>query len=120
MVTAASAAVSARKRRGPSRSNAARKHSCDDRERGDDGEQGSDGSMPSDRLHAEGVNFLVNGENMGLAEGATPGDALDAIHSDLLNEATATANILNPAFKQVGIGVVYINGVMWLTEDFTG
>jgi uncharacterized protein YkwD len=101
-------------------SNAARKHSCDDRERGDDGEQGSDGSSPSDRLHAEGVSFLVNAETLGLADGATASDALATIHSDLLDEVTSQANILNPAFKEVGIGVVYLDGVMWLTEDFTG
>jgi uncharacterized protein YkwD len=101
-------------------SNAARKHSCDDRDRGDDGERGSDGSMPSDRLRAEGVSFFVNAENLGLADGATAGDALTTIHADLLDDVAATANILNPAFKEVGIGAVYLDGVMWLTEDFTG
>lgn len=101
-------------------STAARKHSCDDRDRGDDGDQGSDGSMPADRLRAEGVSFSLNAENLGLAEGATATDALDTIHSDLLYDLTSKANILNPAFTEVGIGAVYVDGVMWLTEDFTG
>lgn len=42
--------------------------------------------------------------------------ALAAIEADPL----LTVNALNPLFKQVGIGVVYVDGVMVLTADFTG
>jgi uncharacterized protein YkwD len=76
--------------------------------------------MSADRMRAAGVPFVVNAENNGVAEAATAAGALGIIRSDFVDEATSTANMLNPAFTQVGIGAVYSNGVLWLTEDFTG
>jgi uncharacterized protein YkwD len=101
-------------------SNSARKHSCDMHDHGHKGEQGSDGSMSADRMNAAGVPFLVNAENDGLATDLAATDALSSIESGLLGDSVSRANILNPAFTQVGVGVVYVDGEMWLTEDFTG
>ncbi|MGB2874501.1 MAG: CAP domain-containing protein [Gaiellaceae bacterium] len=101
-------------------SDAARKHSCDMHEHGNKGEQGSDGSMSADRMRAAGVPFLVNAENNGLATDLAATNALTSIEGDLLTGASSKANILNPAFTQVGIGAVYLDGEMYLTEDFTG
>jgi uncharacterized protein YkwD len=101
-------------------SDAARKHSCDMHDHGHKGEQGSDGSMSADRMNAAGVPFLVNAENDGLATDLAAADGLSSIESSLLGEASSKANILNPAFTQVGVGAVYLDGELWLTEDFTG
>jgi uncharacterized protein YkwD len=101
-------------------SDSARKHSCDMHDQGHTGEQGSDGSMSADRMHAANVPFLVNAENSGLATDLAATDALSSIESSLLGDASSRANILNPAFTQVGIGAVYLDGQLWLTEDFTG
>jgi uncharacterized protein YkwD len=87
---------------------------------GHKGEQGSDGSMSADRMNAAGVPFLVNAENDGLATDLAATDALSSIETGLLGDSVSRANILNPAFTQVGIGVVYLDGELWLTEDFTG
>jgi hypothetical protein len=62
------------------------------------------------------VLFTVNGESVGAAVAPTAADALAAIEADPL----LTVNALNPVFKQVGIGVLYVDGVMLLTADFTG
>ena len=64
--------------------------------------------------------FLVSAENNGLADSETAGDALATINWDLLDSVISKANILNPAFTQVGIGAVYQDGEMYLTADFTG
>jgi uncharacterized protein YkwD len=82
-------------------SDAARKHSCDMRDGGGKGD-------------------AANGENVGYAASSSSVDALGSIEADLLSGAASSANILNPFFTQVGIGVVYLDGEMWLTEDFTG
>jgi uncharacterized protein YkwD len=97
-------------------SDVARKHSADQLARGDLNEQGSDGSTPAQRLRAAGVLFTVNAESNGAAVAPTAAGALAAIEADPL----LTVNALNPLFKQVGIGVLYIDGVMLLTADFTG
>jgi uncharacterized protein YkwD len=101
-------------------SDSARKHSCDMHDHGHKGEEGSDGSMSADRMNAAGVPFVINAENDGLATDLGATDALSSIESGLLGDSVSRANILNPAFTQIGIGVVYLDGEMWLTEDFTG
>jgi hypothetical protein len=64
--------------------------------------------------------FRVNAESLGVAVAPTESDALTTLNGDLLTNASLLANALNPAFTQVGIGVVYVDGVMVLTADFTG
>jgi uncharacterized protein YkwD len=103
-----------------SMSDEARHHSCDEREHGDLSKRGSDGSLPADRISAAGVSFTTASENLGLATGATAGAALATINSNLVNDATSKANMLNPFATQVGVGVVYLDGVMWLTADLVG
>jgi uncharacterized protein YkwD len=96
----------------------ARQHSCDEDRHGDFDERGSDGSEPGDRIKGAGVSFNTFGENLRVVgtSGTTLQDAVDAT----LTHVAFTKNILNPNFRQVGIGAVYDNGVLWLTEDFTG
>lgn len=75
------------------------------------------------------VPFLHAGENVGeSASGNAKGDlkVLDNLmmsephsRSDCATTVNHACNILNPLFHKVGIGVYYINGATWLTEDFT-
>ena len=100
-------------------SNEARNHSCDEATHGDPSQRGSDGSLPADRIAAAGIPFTSSAENIGLAASPVANTALATINSTLLADPTSKANILNPAFKSVGVGVVYVGSAMWLTEDFT-
>jgi hypothetical protein len=95
-------------------SNDARKHSCDESK---SDEQGHDASVANP---LGGITTALGSENYGFADGATAGEALGGIQSDLAADPASVANVLNPTNKQVGIGAVYQNGTMWLTEDFSG
>lgn len=68
-----------------------------------------------DRLEAAGLSWLVTGENLALAP-----DVAEA-HDGLMGSPGHRANILNPAFTRVGIGVIAspANGVM-VTQVFAG
>jgi uncharacterized protein YkwD len=90
------------------------------RQSGSVDERGSDGSTAVGRLSAAGILFLISGENVGYGAGTSGTSALSAIEENLLNQASSRANVLYPAFTQVGIGAVYVNCELWLTEDFTG
>jgi uncharacterized membrane protein required for colicin V production len=69
----------------------------------------------ADRLDAAGLSWLVTGENLALAQDV--GEA----HQGLMESPGHRANILNPAFTRVGIGVIRspANGVM-VTQVFAG
>jgi uncharacterized protein YkwD len=76
------------------------------------------------------VSFMTAGENVGEAGSGNEASDLSQLDSLMMSEphdATTCAttvnhacNIINPSFKQVGIGIVYVNGQTWLTEDLTG
>ena len=55
---------------------------------------------PSDRLNAAEVRYLVSGENLAYAP------SVAVAHRGLMNSPGHRANILNPAFTRIGIGVV--------------
>lgn len=55
---------------------------------------------PSDRLAAADVVYLVSGENLAFAP------TVEIAHEGLMNSPGHRANILNPAFTRLGIGVV--------------
>jgi uncharacterized protein YkwD len=100
--------------------NAAREHSCDMQQHGDLNERGSDGSTPIDRIRAAGLSFSSAAENIGTAAGASPLAAAGTIDGNILANPIYRANMLNPLFAQVGVGIVYVNGQAWATEDFVG
>jgi uncharacterized protein YkwD len=54
------------------------------------------------------------GENVAMAS------TLDAAMNALENSPPHRANLLNPAFDRVAIGVVHQNGLYWITETFVG
>jgi uncharacterized protein YkwD len=71
------------------------------------------GLSPFDRMHRAGILFLTAGENIALAQ------TLLIAHDGLMNSPGHRANILNPAFHRVGIGILDggIFGLM-ITQDF--
>jgi uncharacterized protein YkwD len=73
-----------------------------------------EGFSPFDRLKAGKVAFGSAGENLALAP------TLALAHQGLMNSPPHRANILNPAYRTVGIGVLDAGpyGVM-VTQNFT-
>jgi uncharacterized protein YkwD len=51
-------------------------------------------------MHASDIHFLTAGENIALAQ------SLSIAHNGLMNSPGHRANILNPAFGHVGIGIL--------------
>ena len=79
------------------------------------------------------VPYRLTGENVGAA-GGRPRYALLRLHHIMMSEGPCPrrgcpngefyqhdhyTNLVNPAFRRVGIGIVVSNGRTWLTEDFT-
>jgi uncharacterized protein YkwD len=58
-----------------------------------------EGRTPFDRMRAGGVRFSAAGENLALAP------TVQLAHDGLMNSPGHRANILNPGFRRVGIGV---------------
>src|SRR4051794_13124742 len=54
----------------------------------------------------------------GLAENVGMGQAVWQLHVAFMNSAAHKANILNPAYSQVGVGVVVIGHELFVVEDF--
>ena len=78
----------------------ARLHSRDMFVRGYFAHINPDGKNPFDRMKASGVSFQTAGENLALAP------TLRIAHTNLMNSPGHRANILNPAFGRVGIGIL--------------
>lgn len=76
------------------------------------------------------------GENVGSFDSQDESQALISMHQMMMQESPDTPSgcgpllqqggtnhactILNPAYSQVGIGIIFQNGITWLTEDFKG
>jgi uncharacterized protein YkwD len=91
-------------------SDSARNNSCEESKKSDEA------AATASPLAA--VPSALDTTNYDFADGLTAADALAEIQSDFAADPTATANVLNPMFTKVGIGAVYQNGTMWLTEQF--
>ena len=52
------------------------------------------------------------GENVGY------GFTVRGVHGQLMHSAAHRANILDPRMRQVGVGIVRRDGVLWVTEVF--
>lgn len=81
-------------------SSAARLHSQDMIERNYFGHTDPDGLTSSDRARSAGYNFVALGENL------CGNPSIKEGHSLLINSPSHSANILNPNYKEVGIGIV--------------
>jgi uncharacterized protein YkwD len=91
----------------------ARAHSKDMFARGYFSHITPEGLSPFDRMKREKVRFLTAGENLAL------GQTLAICHRGLMNSPGHRANILNPSFGRVGIGILDggIYGLM-ITQNF--
>jgi uncharacterized protein YkwD len=91
----------------------ARKHSRDMFAKGYFSHVNLEGKDPFDRMRADKVRFLTAGENLALAQ------TLSIAHNGLMNSPGHRANILQPAFGRLGIGVLDggIYGLM-ITQNF--
>jgi len=91
----------------------ARLHSKDMFGRGYFSHNTPEGRDPFDRMKAQGVKFLTAGENLALAQ------TLRLAHTGLMNSPGHRANILNPAYGRLGIGIM--DGGMYglmVTQNF--
>jgi uncharacterized protein YkwD len=97
----------------PALTKVARKHSKDMFVRGYFSHITPDGKDPFDRMHADHIHFLTAGENIALAQ------TLSIAHNGLMNSRGHRANILNPAFGHIGIGILDggIYGLM-ISQEF--
>ena len=91
----------------------ARKHSVDMFLRGYFSHYTPEGVDPFGRMRKEKVRFFTAGENLALAQ------TIQIAHKELMNSPGHRANILNPAFGRLGIGVLDggIYGLM-ITQNF--
>lgn len=78
----------------------ARKHSADMFQRGYFSHNTPEGITPFDRMHQAGINYITAGENLALSP------SLSLAHTGLMNSPGHRANILNPKYHKVGIGVL--------------
>ncbi len=90
----------------------AREHAADMFRQGYFSHTGRDGLSPFDRMHAAHVYYTAAGENLALAP------TTEFAHDGLMNSPGHRANILNPQFHRVGIGVLDggIYGKMFVQE----
>jgi uncharacterized protein YkwD/uncharacterized membrane protein len=91
----------------------ARRHSTDMFQRGYFAHATPEGRSPFDRMREAGVKFRTAGENLALAP------TLPIAHRGLMNSPGHRANILQPQFGRVGIGVMDggLRGLM-ITQNF--
>lgn len=91
----------------------ARRHSSDMFNRGYFSHISPEGLSPFDRMASGHVTFLLAGENLALAQ------TLKIAHAGLMKSPGHRANILNPGFGRLGIGVLDggIYGLMF-TQNF--
>jgi uncharacterized protein YkwD len=68
--------------------------------------------LPQDRVAAEGLASDQQGENVDLNQTIT------GAHDALMRSPPHRANILNPEYNAVGVGVIRRGADIWVTEDF--
>jgi len=65
-----------------------------------------------ERIALQGVRFTRAGENIALT------GYVEDVHLALMTSAGHRANMLNPKYNAVGIGVIEQNGKIYVTQDF--
>ena len=84
----------------PEMTNVARAHSADMFVNGYFAHVNLEGKDPFDRMKMAQVNFFNAGENLAMAP------TLEMAHTNLMNSPGHRANILNPGFGRLGIGIL--------------
>ncbi len=97
-------------------SDIARQHSRDMRDLGFLGHVKPDGTTLRQRLEAAGYEFSRAAEN--IAQVTRVGDPASFAHDLLMESERHRANILDPRFSLVGIGVARSNDTFWITQVF--
>jgi uncharacterized protein YkwD len=85
---------------------------------------GRNGSTRDSRLRAGGVSYSVSGENQCYYVGMSQQATLDWCHAQFMAEPypghwNHIANILNPDFTRMGVGIAVVNGKTIITWNFT-
>ncbi|MEO7003268.1 MAG: CAP domain-containing protein [Ktedonobacterales bacterium] len=105
-------------------SRASRAHSCDMFLHQKLNHLGSDGATPQQRIAATGISYHTWAENIGYTINSGLTNGINRTDAAMMSEPDANYdhhfNIVNLANTQVGLGVIYANGQMWMTEDFIG
>jgi len=84
----------------PELTKVARAHSQDMFAKGYFAHENLEGKDPFDRMQDANISFTAAGENLALAQ------TLQIAHTNLMNSPGHRANILNPAFGRLGIGIL--------------
>jgi len=77
-------------------------------------------SQTQDLEHAEDLSLGVStdwrklGENVGVA----PDAQLDELFEAFVSSPTHMANLVDPTFDKIGIGVVHVDGKLWMAQRF--
>ncbi len=84
---------------------------------------GLDGSTRDSRLHAGGVSYSFSGENQCFYNGVGVIATLDWCHAAFIAEPypgqwNHIANVLDPRFRRVGIGIAQVGGAIVIVWDF--
>lgn len=66
----------------------------------------------NDELPEQIPPFVVAGENVGM------GESCEAIHAAFMDSPGHRANILDPDYRQLGVGVTVRDGTIYVVEDF--
>lgn len=66
----------------------------------------------TERLAEQGAHFNAAAENVGYGEDA------EVLHLGWMNSPPHRTNLLNPAYTEMGIGIVRSADRLWATEDF--
>ena len=94
-------------------SNVSRKHSYDMAMRDFFSHKNKQGQSPFDRMRQAGINFQAAAENIAYAS-----EVLE-IHKNLMNSPGHRANIMNPRYNKIGIGIVPFKYGLMTTQLFT-
>ncbi|WP_369218487.1 CAP domain-containing protein, partial [Streptomyces flavofungini] len=92
---------------------AATKHSADMDARDYFDHNSPDGTDPGDRITAAGYQWSTYGENIARGQ-QTPASVMES----WMNSSGHRANILNCAFKEMGVGIHRASGGPWWTQAF--
>jgi len=99
-------------------------HAWDQASNGYFSHYGLNGSTRDSRLRAGGVAYSVSGENQCYYVGMSQQATLDWCHAQFMAEPypgywNHIANILNPSFTRMGVGIATVNGKTIITWNFT-
>lgn len=95
----------------------ARLHSQEMASNGFFGHEGADGSLPDARISRVGIHWRASGENIAKYPDVIEAEA--AFMNEPRFQPNHRANILNPDYTHVGVGVVKgADGMFYITQEF--